>query len=324
MQVRAGPRRPVSSGDVGPSDPASGMCRRTRSPDPENSKGKAQMTYFDHKPSTGAAGPARPGRHVLLAASAVLAALATGATPAAAQQTPAQAAAASQERAARVVNRDTATPNRMTLMAEQPAGSMRVTKEEVYKGFRASRLMGQGVYGPNGNKIGGVQDVLVDPNGQIVAIVVEAGGFLDIGDAAFRVAWREVDLTPGRDGVKIPITEATAERYGLFDGPETLATGPRVWRVSELLGDYARLRDGVGYGYVRDAVFSREGKLSGVLVTRDVTWGGGLYGYPFYGYGHGWTPGLGYYGLPYADAGLAAAAPRIEPKGFTISEPGIL
>jgi sporulation protein YlmC with PRC-barrel domain len=136
-----------------------------------------------------------------------------------------------------------------------------VSAEAVYKGFRADALIGQDVYGLNGNQIGEVQEILVNKDGQITSIVVEGGGFLDIGDAAFRIPWSEVDLTPGKEGIVARnMTEAKAEKLGLFDGPETVLTGPREFRVGELTGDWALLRNGQGYGYVRDVVFSREAR----------------------------------------------------------------
>lgn len=224
-----------------------------------------------------------PAMRALLAASATLAALAFASTPAPAQQTRAQPAQDTARQPAAAVNRTNPHPNTLVLIdpnAEQRmAPELRaqpVTAEELNKGFRATRLMRQDVYGPNGSKIGEVQEVLVSADAQVTAIIVEAGGFLDIGDAAFRVPWREVDLTPGRDGVQIPITEATAERYGLFDGPETLATDPREFRLSEVIGDAVRLRNGVGYGLVTDVVLSREGRIAGLLVNRDIGWGASI------------------------------------------------
>jgi hypothetical protein len=76
--------------------------------------------------------------------------------------------------------------------------------------------------------------------------------------------------------------------------------------VSELIGDYARLSSGVGFGYVTDVVFSRDGQILATLINRDVAYGAGLYGYPYYGWGYGWVPTLDYYALPYETPELAA------------------
>ncbi|MGK7870534.1 PRC-barrel domain-containing protein [Falsiroseomonas sp. E2-1-a20] len=196
-----------------------------------------------------------------------------------------------------------------------------VTAEELYRGVRASRIMGQEVYGGDGEDLGDVKDIFVGRDGRVSAIVVEGGGFLDIGDAAFRVPWNEVNLTPGAAGIRIRMTEETAEDYDLFDGPETLITGPREYRISELIGDYARLSNGAGYGRVSDVVIGRDRRISGVLVTRGIGWGGGAYGFPYYGYGYGFEPGNDYYGLPHATTEAAAMAPRID---YGLFDDGIL
>jgi sporulation protein YlmC with PRC-barrel domain len=255
-----------------------------------------------------------------LTATTVLAGLAIASTSVDAQtQSQSAAERAAQSQAKTAGNASPENPNIRQLMTGD-AEKLRVTPDELYRGFRAHRLLGMDVRGPNGNEIGEVQDILVSRDGKITAVVVEGGGFLGVGNAAFRVAWKDVDTTPGKDGVKVPITESTASQYDLFDGPDWVATGPREFRITELLGDYARLKNGTGYGYVDDAVFSRDGKLLGVLTTRRLTYGGGLYGYPFYGYGYGWDPGLGYYALPYDTADAAGSVSKLDARHFEDSE----
>lgn len=247
---------------------------------------------------------------LLAAAAAVIAGPAHAADP---QQ--GGSAAASQTRATNNPSSTNTTANTLSLI-DPGAGKMNVTASELYKGFRASRLMDQKVMGPNGNQLGDVRDVIVNQEGKIVAVVVEGGGFLNIGDAAFRVKWGDVATTPNQDGIQVPITEDKAGQYGLFDGPETLALRPHEFRVSEIIGDTVRLKNGTGYGRVSDVVFNRGGQMLGVLVNRDLSYGAGLYGYPFYGYDNGWTPTTGYYALPYDSVDLASQAPRINGKDF--------
>lgn len=199
------------------------------------------------------------------------------------------------------------------LAVSAPAHSQEVVSlpdydhEALYGGIRAEEMLDADVYGAAGEEIGEVENIIVGADGRITDIVVEAGGFLDIGDTHFRVPWNEVDLTPGVEGVAIPIVEERAEEYGLFDeGYGEVVTGPREFKITELLDDYARLTDVAGYGYVSDVVFNPEGEIEGVLVNRQFGYGGGLYGYPYYGYDHGFDPGRDYYGLPYAEADVGA------------------
>ncbi|MGR3483116.1 PRC-barrel domain-containing protein [Salipiger marinus] len=53
------------------------------------------------------------------------------------------------------------------------------------------------VMGPDGNRIGEVEQILVDDSGTPVAAVVEAGGFLDIGDEDIVVPLEELTFKDG-------------------------------------------------------------------------------------------------------------------------------
>ena len=164
------------------------------------------------------------------------------------------------------------------------------------------------VYGETGEDIGEVSNIFVGPDDQIQSIVVEAGGFLDIGDTHFRVPWDQVDLTAGTEGVQVPVNEDNVEDFDLF-GDEP-GTGPRSWRVSEVIGDYVRLEDGVNYGIVDDLIFDDAGELQSIVVNPSIGYGvGGYYAYPWYGYDYGFDPGADYYDLPYARDDIAGLEP---------------
>jgi len=162
-------------------------------------------------------------------------------------------------------------------------------------------------------EIGDVESVLLDQQGRIVAVIAEVGGFWDMADTHVAVPWDEISFVA--DGIRIPVNEERVEEYGLFrqGAPfsmrnlqtaqpvdDDLTTGPRVWRLGELVDDYVVLSDGAGYGYVDDAIFDKSGQIQAVVVTRDTGYGAsGRFAYPFNGYGVGWQPGYDYYQLPY-------------------------
>ncbi|MCG7599315.1 PRC-barrel domain-containing protein [Halomonas sp. McH1-25] len=180
-------------------------------------------------------------------------------------------------------------------------------------GIRADNLMDTEVFGPEGEEIGSVENVLITEDNKIGAIIAQVGGFWDIGDTHVLVPWEDVELTD--DGVQIPVTEDNADDYGLFDSDwitkqdlsatqqvdDDVATGSRVWKLSELLDDYASIGQGVGYGYVDNVLFSRNGEIQTVVIEADEAYGGDAYAYPFAGYGNGWQPGYTTYSLPYGE-----------------------
>ena len=78
--------------------------------------------------------------------------------------------------------------------------------------------------------------------------------------------------------------------------------------MNRLIGDYARLQTGQGYGYVTDLVFSPAGKMMAVLVARDRQAGGGTIAFPYPDKMENWSPAMSYYGLPYITAEQANQA----------------
>lgn len=163
-------------------------------------------------------------------------------------------------------------------------------------GWRAEQMTDAPVYGGSGAEIGEVADIVVGPDDQVQAFIVEADAFLDFGDVHLRVPWDLIDLTPGTEGVRVPVDEDNVADFGLFG--EEVETRPRARRVSELIGDDARLAGGEGYGVVDDLVFSEAGELQAVVVTPDVGVGGS-FAYPWSGYGYDFDPGADVLDMPY-------------------------
>jgi sporulation protein YlmC with PRC-barrel domain len=84
-------------------------------------------------------------------------------------------------------------------------------------------MIGKDVYGPNGNQIGEINNLLVDPKGRIRAVVVEFGGFLGIGENKVAVPWDK--LTVGKDRIATNLSQ------------DVIKTMPR-W-AKDRPGDYA-------------------------------------------------------------------------------------
>lgn len=186
-----------------------------------------------------------------------------------------------------------------------------------YAGWRAEQLLGQQVFRKNGNEIGTVRDLIVDSDGRLAALLLAGGGALNIPSALYRIPWNEIDLTPGQNGVVTSLTDGKRPQYTLFPGTEGVPTLPREFRLTEVIGDYARLQTGYGYGYVSDVVFNEDGRLTAILVSRDGVSGGGTFAFAFPGTIGRWDPGASYYGLPFVtDSQAEAAALRVDPKQF--------
>jgi sporulation protein YlmC with PRC-barrel domain len=190
--------------------------------------------------------------------------------------------------------------------------------QELYNaGWRAGDLLGAEAYGRSGDGIGEVENLVVGPDGKILSVVAEVGGTWDIGDTHVSVPWDLAQITAGAEGIRLPVTPENVEDYSLFADErltawgalaeikpvdDDLATGPRAWKVTDLIGDMVRLDDRTGYGYVDDVVFNHHGEIRAAIVRPDVRYGRpGYQAFPFQARadGHGWDPSRDSYDLPY-------------------------
>lgn len=62
-------------------------------------------------------------------------------------------------------------------------------------------------------EIGEVEDVLISPDGQVIGLVVETGGWLDLGDDEYVIDMRDVRVVGGEDnlGFVTRLTQAEME-----------------------------------------------------------------------------------------------------------------
>lgn len=151
------------------------------------------------------------------------------------------------------------------------------------------------VYGPNGEEVGEVEDIVIGPDNTVKSVIVEGGGFWDIGDTHFTVDWDEVEIV-GYDHINVPVTEETVDDYDMVRDMDDEPVARRAWRVSELINDYAALKDGERFGYVNDVLIGQDGSVKAVLIQGTSGYGyGGPYAMPYYGYDYGWGPGYDRY-----------------------------
>ena len=74
--------------------------------------------------------------------------------------------------------------------------------------IRASRTIGTSVYNTQGEKIGKVEDVVLNKtDNSIMFAVVGFGGFLGIGEKYHPVPWSSLDFSKDRDGYVVPFTK---------------------------------------------------------------------------------------------------------------------
>ncbi|MFD2435613.1 PRC-barrel domain-containing protein [Modicisalibacter luteus] len=195
----------------------------------------------------------------------------------------------------------------------RPIGEWNYQKLYQSGGIRADRLLDANVLSDSGDEIGSVENAILNQDNRIIALIAQVGGMWDIGDTHVAIPWEKVALTD--NGVQVPIREDNVDDYGLFDESyvikqdldqatqveDDVMTGPQTWKVTDLLNDYASIDDGEGYGYVSNALFSKQGVLQALVIDpSEKRYGKGPYAYPFYGYEQGWHPGSSSYQISYS------------------------
>jgi hypothetical protein len=199
--------------------------------------------------------------------------------------------------------------------------------ERVYEGWFADGVLGQPIHGPHGDEIGSVKNLLLNPRGEIVALIAEVGGFLEIADTHVTIPWHAIERRDGR--VYSPITVETAENYAMFAEEyftsedvghfqgvnDFFETGPYIWKASALLDDYVVLEGGEPFGYVTDLVFDDDGQLLAVIAaeSRGRLDTRGVYAFPWNG--RGFRPAFDHFTLRHTAEDIARL-PKIDYSEF--------
>ena len=76
----------------------------------------------------------------------------------------------------------------------------------------ASRVIGTAVYNTSGDRIGSIEDVMLEKmsNG-IMFAVIGFGGFLGIGEKYHAIPWSALDYDEDQDGYVVPFTKEQLE-----------------------------------------------------------------------------------------------------------------
>lgn len=82
--------------------------------------------------------------------------------------------------------------------------------------IRADKIIGATVYNPDGQQVGKVRDVLFDANGKVKGVILNVGGILGIGAKPVGLQWKELEVQPSNDVVKVNYTKEQLEAAPAF------------------------------------------------------------------------------------------------------------
>jgi sporulation protein YlmC with PRC-barrel domain len=108
--------------------------------------------------------------------------------------------------AAPVIAQVTAPSNPAPTTTPSPMNAPTATTDVFYSDvwtpshWRASETIGLAVYNRAGERIGEINDMLLDGSGRVMAAVVGVGGFLGIGERQVAVTFRSFEMTRESNG----------------------------------------------------------------------------------------------------------------------------
>jgi sporulation protein YlmC with PRC-barrel domain len=118
----------------------------------------------------------------------------------------------------------------------QPGTAMQFITDQDAGHWRGSKLIGVNVYGPNDEKIGAIQEVLIDHDGNAQALVIGVGGLLGIGQKNVGVPFKTLKWVSHEEAASAAARSDTAPRTR--PGAGGLANAPAAKPVTDASRGY--------------------------------------------------------------------------------------
>jgi sporulation protein YlmC with PRC-barrel domain len=98
------------------------------------------------------------------------------------------------------------------------------TTTSIHDVISSERVEGTSVYNAAGDKLGTIDDLMIDKiSGQVRYAVMEFGGFLGMGTDRYPIPWNMLKYDTAQDGYVVPLDKAKLEgapRYANDDVPD--------------------------------------------------------------------------------------------------------
>jgi sporulation protein YlmC with PRC-barrel domain len=85
----------------------------------------------------------------------------------------------------------------------------------------SDKVEGTAVYNPNGDKLGAIDDLVIDKrSGMVRYAALEFGGFLGLGTDRYPLPWSMLTYDTNLDGYVVPLTESQLEKAPRYSEDE--------------------------------------------------------------------------------------------------------
>jgi sporulation protein YlmC with PRC-barrel domain len=89
---------------------------------------------------------------------------------------------------------------------------MTTSNETIGQVISSDKVEGSAVYNPAGDKLGSIDDLMIDKvSGQVQYAVLEFGGFLGMGTDRYPIPWTVMKYSTDKGGYVVPLDKAKLE-----------------------------------------------------------------------------------------------------------------
>jgi sporulation protein YlmC with PRC-barrel domain len=95
----------------------------------------------------------------------------------------------------------------------------------------AERVNGTDVYNPAGDKLGSVEDIMLDKvSGKAIYAIMSFGGLLGIGEKYHPLPWSSLTYDPGKEGYVVSLDKEKLERAPTYEQRQDFRWTPEYGR----------------------------------------------------------------------------------------------
>ena len=107
----------------------------------------------------------------------------------------------------------------------------------------ASKVKGTAVYNNSGEKIGTVEDIVLDKqSNQILFAALGFGGFLGMGEKYHPVPWSMLDYSPDKGGYVVPMNKDVLQNAPNYDLKDLVKHDGSLGGIREKSYDYYNIK----------------------------------------------------------------------------------
>jgi hypothetical protein len=104
-----------------------------------------------------------------------------------------------------------------TVYTDANRGGHDVPRDETYSLIASDKVEGTAVYGPDDDKIGKIENVMIDKiSGKVAYAVLTFGGFLGVGNDYYPLPWNTLKYVETLGGYRVSITREQLENAPRF------------------------------------------------------------------------------------------------------------